>query len=732
MRHLIICREYPPAPLHSGGIGTYVFHISRLLAESGETVFVVSQLWSGAKKEVEEKCDGKLIIHRIPFEGSASFMGEKLSSAIKSVEAKILFKSDFYPQCFSWLAGLHTERLVEQEGIDVIEAQEFEAPLYYFQIRRALGLGPKRQPPCIVHLHSPMEFIVRYNDWDIGHPYFLTAKRLEDYSIAAADALLCPSRHLAQKAKTHYGLTENSIRVIPLPIGDNPMIERKEDTWEHGTICYVGRLERRKGVIEWIDAAVTVAHEYPTACFEFIGANTLSTDGMSGEELVWRRIPEELRMRFHFRGQQNRSSLQQYLAKARIAVVPSRWENFPNACVEAMCSGLPVIASREGGMIEMIEDGKTGWLANGAGNGSLAEPLKRALETSPKKIAEMGRNASISIRQICDNKKILENHLAFRNQVVNQGLKRSFHLPANLPWAKRPLSETSAFRFSQSNSEKGIAVVVTCFNTGQFLDECLQSIEQQTRKPVAVVIVDDNSTEPQTLKNLKKIQQKGWQVIQKKNGNPIANKNTGIEVILNSESNPLGFSFLSAKDRLQPDFIATCESVLLRCPEVGLVSCWVQRYGACKKAWVRPCPSFPYQWISNEVVPFSVVRTEALKESGNFRHLTIQEYEDWDLFNAVMAAGWVAVTLPKVLGYHWVKADSISRMLQTNAYSTNTCGRMHNELFKRFPDLIARDSWDIILLTESNTAQLLREMRQTAMSYYNQGIIQWILRKVRK
>src|SRR6266545_3132147 len=127
MNHLIICREYPPAP--SGGIGTYVVHISRLLAESGETVHVIGQQWEGAEQEIEEKYNGRLILHRIPFEDWTSFTGRKLHPAVDSREAGGLFASNFYPQCFSWQATLLAERLVEQERIDIVEAQDYEAPL---------------------------------------------------------------------------------------------------------------------------------------------------------------------------------------------------------------------------------------------------------------------------------------------------------------------------------------------------------------------------------------------------------------------------------------------------------------------------------------------------------------------------------------------------------------------------------------------------------------------------
>lgn len=704
MKHLIICPEYPPAPIPAGGIGTYVTHISRLLAESGETVHVIGTLWEGAKKKVDERCHGRLIIHRVYFEGWPTFIGKKSSSTPKSGVKKGLFESIFPAQCFSWQASLLAEKLVEQEGIDIIESQEYEAPLYYLQLRRALGFGPKRCPPCIIHLHSPTETIVRYSDRDIGRPYFMTAKRLEDYSIAAADALLCPSHYLAHQAKTHYGLDEGCIRVIPLPIGDNPILEREKDTWEHGTICYVGRLELRKGVIEWIEAAVAVAPEYPSARFEFIGANTLGTRTMSGGQIVKHLIPDDLRARFIFRGQQEKSALPQFLAKARIAIVPSRWENFPNTCVEAMASGLPVIATREGGMVEMIEDGRTGWLANKSGSDGLAEALRRALNTPSTRIAEMGYNASLEIRRICDNKKILESQLNFRNQVVNQGARRSLNLPVNLPWAKRSFCDESMRRTPQNNSSKGIAMVVTCLDEKQFLEECLQSIEQQTLKPMAVVIIENGMTREQTLKVFDKTQRNRWRVISKKNTNPVLAKNCGIEEVLGSGLNPLGFSFLTGEERLQPDFVAVCESILRQCPEVGLVSCWTSDSQNDNKIWIRPCPGFPYQWISNEAAPFSIVRTEALHEAGNFRPIMNQGYEDWDLFNAVMAAGWVAVTVPKILGRCRIYEDLESRLANARTY-----GRMRRELLERFPDLIVCDLKDIILLTESYIAHSLYE-----------------------
>jgi hypothetical protein len=66
--------------------------------------------------------------------------------------------------------------------------------------------------------------------------------------------------------------------------------------------------------------------------------------------------------------------------------------------------------------------------------------------------------------------------------------------------------------------------------------------------------------------------------------------------------------------------------------------------------WSRPCPAFPYQWVANDVVPFAAVRMEALLEVVLFRGDMDPGYDTWDLFDTVMASGWVAVTFPEILG----------------------------------------------------------------------------------
>jgi len=680
----------------TGGIATYVMHISRLLAEAGETVHLIGGLWGGATKKLEESCGGRLIIHRLPVDEIIPGTRDRTDPAVARREIYGLGKTPFWQQSFSWQAGLFTERLVREADIDVIEAQEFQAPLYYFQLRRAIGLGPKRQPPCIVHLHTSSEFVVRFNEWDGGSPFWLMAKRFEDYTIAAADAWLCPSHFLARQVETEFGLEGGSIKVIRLPIGGNPRLQRTDPVWRNGTICYVGRMEPRKGVIEWVDAAVSVADRYPTAQFEFIGEDLDYSAGVTVQQFVEKRIPSRMKPRFLFRGRRERAELPGFLAQARIAVVPSRWENFPNTCVEAMCSGLPVISTRTGGMAEMIQDNQTGWLSADSRSDGLAEALVRALETPPKQVAEMGDRAALEIQKICDNKETVERHLQFRRQVAIQGVKRSFHLPVNLPWSKRPLSDESARRHARKNSAKGLAIVIDGINDPESLSECLSSVEQQTHAPNSVVLLVDKDQANNELKSVvQKARSLGWHICEVDDRAPSARKNRAIETVLAAGADPMAFVFLDPADHLYAVYIEAIDPLFSHCPDVGLVSSWMQAVTEEEPFIAPPCPAFPYQLLKNETVPATAIRTEALLEAGRFQAGLESGFEQWDLVTAIMASGWIAITYPELLSDR-IRGHGAVMVEQR---------RMRRDILARFPDVVARDAQDLVHLLESRVHQ---------------------------
>ena len=292
---------------------------------------------------------------------------------------------------------------------------------------------------------------------------------MEEFCIRSADALLCPGHRLAEEAERRFGIAANTVEVIPLPVGFAPRIDRDEAVWADGAICYVGRLEPRKGIIEWVEAAVRVAREHPNVHFDFVGADIWNL-----ETALRAQIGRDLAARFRFHGSKSKEEIATFLAKAMAGVVPSRWENFPNVCIEAMASGLPVIATRYGAMAELVEDGRSGWLAEDTGVAGmadvLADALRRCLAATAQQRAAMGGVAAEAVRRICDNKTVVAAHQRFRSAVLARGAVRS--LGACLP-----------------GTPGGSANVVVRTEALEAAHGVLRSLEAQTMAPCAVAVV---------------------------------------------------------------------------------------------------------------------------------------------------------------------------------------------------------------------------------------------------
>lgn len=117
-----------------------------------------------------------------------------------------------------------------------------------------------------------------------------------------------------------------------------------------GFVLYVGRLSEEKG-IETLLRAWEVVEDPP---LRIVGDGPLAP-------LV--REAESRARGVRWLGRQTQDEVQRLLGEARCLIVPSRWyEGFPRVVVEAFARGTPVVASRLGGLAEIVEDGRTGRL----------------------------------------------------------------------------------------------------------------------------------------------------------------------------------------------------------------------------------------------------------------------------------------------------------------------------------------------------------------------------------
>jgi glycosyltransferase involved in cell wall biosynthesis len=199
------------------------------------------------------------------------------------------------------------------------------------------------------------------------------------------------------------GLARESIAVIPngidasafagprasdLSAGARGAKEERPDAGRR--IITVANLRREKGHETLLGAAAQLAAEFPDVQFQIVG------DGPRRAELEALARDSRLDGRVVFLG--HREDVAQLLRDADIFVLPSRSEAFPNSAIEAMAAGLPVVASAVGGLLDLIEPGRTGMLVP-AGDAAALAAMLRELLLLPSLARELGDAAQAQVRQ---------------------------------------------------------------------------------------------------------------------------------------------------------------------------------------------------------------------------------------------------------------------------------------------------------------------------------------------
>jgi glycosyltransferase involved in cell wall biosynthesis len=119
-------------------------------------------------------------------------------------------------------------------------------------------------------------------------------------------------------------------------------------------------------------------------------------DGVLKEELISLRDRLGLTDKIEFAG--NVDNVNEYLSNTRMFVLPSRWEGFGLAILEAMAARLPVVASNVGGIPEIIEDGKDGILVPVEDVGALSKSILDVLQNEYK-ASVLAENAYKKVRE---------------------------------------------------------------------------------------------------------------------------------------------------------------------------------------------------------------------------------------------------------------------------------------------------------------------------------------------
>lgn len=155
-------------------------------------------------------------------------------------------------------------------------------------------------------------------------------------------------------------------------------------------IGWVGRFRKQKAVVDLLDAFLLVYEAHPAARLVLVGDGELRQVSESRAESLG--IADIV----SFTGMRN--DVPRVLAALQVFALPSLWEGMPNAVLEAMAASLPVVATRVGGVPEVVVDGVTGLLIPPRDADALAAAVIRLLR-DPALRQQMGKAGHERVRR---------------------------------------------------------------------------------------------------------------------------------------------------------------------------------------------------------------------------------------------------------------------------------------------------------------------------------------------
>jgi glycosyltransferase involved in cell wall biosynthesis len=348
---------------NTGGITSYILTLGEALTKSGHKVWVVSS--------------GGDCVSRMEAAG------------MRHVTVNIRTKSELHPKLLLSLPSvLH---LIRDEKINIIHAQT--------RVTQVLGTWASRLSgvAMVTTCHGffrPRWFRKAFPCW--GCAVIAISKPVE--------------RHLNidfEIPKNRIHLISNGIDLKRFVMTNKPMGSTPLIGINTPLIGVIARLSNVKGLDVLIKAMPLILKEIPSA--------NLMIAGQGPEETALKKLTQDLSLtnQVHFKSTVNQT--RELLCTFDVFVMPSLMEGLGLSVMEAQACGIPVVASRVGGLVDLIEDGKSGYLVAVNDLGALANRIIEVLQ-NPQQSKIMAQEARSKIEQHFSAEKMLNQTLEVYEQ----------------------------------------------------------------------------------------------------------------------------------------------------------------------------------------------------------------------------------------------------------------------------------------------------------------------------
>lgn len=382
----------------AGGLATYHDNIARLLADAGHRVLIFVQ--SDKSEELDYYPGIKV---------------ERVYTDLSEVNPNI-------PGSFmrAWSIGMKEalcKKINEGEKVDLVQYSNF------------MGYGIDRiDIPTVVRVSSyrPLLRAADREDFNIWEKYksIKVPDFLEDIAVMKADAIYSPSYLIADYVKEQTGRTVDIMESPYYPHKNSGYTSVMEEKGLKGKkyILTFGSLKALKGAKLIGDSVYKILDCCSDLYWVFAGAELEWING-EGEKVIPSQYifdkAKEYSDRLLFLGKLDQGSLLDVVKSAMFCVMPSRIDNLPNTCIEAMALKKVVIGTMGASFEQLIEDGKSGFLTERENADMLATTVCRVYKMTDKELSDIGMRAKVRIDEMSPD-KILEGLINYYRSVIDR------------------------------------------------------------------------------------------------------------------------------------------------------------------------------------------------------------------------------------------------------------------------------------------------------------------------
>ena len=354
---------------NAGGMNVYIDELARTMIDRGVSVDVFTRTTDPASPPVVQVDDGYRVFH--------VDAGERAPVPIADLIDHV---DDF-----------------AREVVAVLESDPPEILHSHYWLSGSVGLTVKRKLgiPLANSFHTlgRIKDLTRRSD---ESPESHIRIATEEEVIRESDCVVAATPREAQELMEHYGADPTRLCTSPPGIdhslfapGDKAEA-RERLGWSPGThALFVGRIQPLKGVDVALEAAALVAASTPGFRLTVIGGASGPSGATELEALKLRASQPDLAGVVEFLDPIPHRDLPDYYRASDLLVLPSRSESFGLVAAEAQSCGLPVVASRVGGLEHVVYHGRSGLLVDGWDPGDHAAAMCQLL-------ADPGLAASLS------------------------------------------------------------------------------------------------------------------------------------------------------------------------------------------------------------------------------------------------------------------------------------------------------------------------------------------------